>query len=177
MNVTEEQLRELERNIRNGAIAQCEVIENAPKMTWVGPRPPAGGSRKPKVATFDGPLDVTLKLYGHCPSKKNEWQRGKAGKMFLPAEVTEQINTLTTQAMFHWGSRLPVEHPDVTIRFFVCARRQDEDGMWTAVLDCLQRAGVIVNDNVAHFNGRKVHEPCEFVSESEERVEIRLVKN
>lgn len=128
------------------------------------------------VRVHEGPLDVTLVLYGHCPSKKNCWRRSEGGGMFIPEEEKSQINILTTQALLQWGRRDPVEHPDVTVKFFVAAKRQDEDGMWTTVLDCLQKAGVLVNDNLAKFNGRKVHEPAEFVSEQKERVEIRMVK-
>lgn len=143
---------------------------------------PSTGVRAPSVKTkrdrrvFDGPLDVTLVLYGHCPSKKNAWERGGTGKMFIPKEVADQIAALTIQAVFQWPKLFPVEHPNVTVRFFVCAARQDEDGMWTTILDCLQKAGVILNDNIARFNGRKVHEPCEFVDAADERVEIRLEK-
>lgn len=143
---------------------------------------PSTGVRAPSVKTkrdrrvFDGPLDVTIVLHGHCPSKKNLWRRGAAGGMFLDADVKAQIDVLTTQALFQWPHLLPITHPNVTVRFFVSAARQDEDGLWTTILDCLQKAGVILNDNIAHFNGRKVHEPCEFVDTADERVEIRLEK-
>lgn len=167
MNVTEEQFRELQRNVDGG------------KSSVVPTRPLSSGSRKPKAAerpVFDGPVDVTLTLHGHCPSKKNEWERGGAGKMFLSEEVTEQIGVLITQAMYHWRLPLPVEHPELTVTFFVAAKRQDRDGMFVTILDVLQKAGVLVNDNIKRNNARNVLEPCEFVSESEERVEIRIVK-
>lgn len=122
-----------------------------------------------------GPLSVLLTLHGHCPSKKNGW-RMAGERMIIPTEMKNQIEALTLQAMFQWKLGAPVEHPDVTVQFFVSAARQDEDGMWTTVLDCLQKAGVLVNDNIAHFNGRKIHEPCQFVSQNDERVEILVEK-
>lgn len=141
------------------------------------------GLPKPKrPEPVSGPLSVLLVLHGHCPGKKNGWRSTGDGKMFIPAEMKSQIGILTTQALFQWAAALssrfgPVEHPDVTVRFFVSAARQDEDGMWTTVLDCLQKAGVIVNDNIKHFNGRKVHEPCVFVAAADERVEILICKS
>lgn len=151
-----------------GAMA-AETIEMSPKAPWVGPRPP----KRPE--SISGPLSVLLTLHGHCPSKKNGW-RMAGDRMVIPAEMKAQIEVLTMQALFQWGLRGPVNHPDVTVRFFVCAARQDEDGMWTTVLDCLQKAGVLVNDNIKHFNGWKHHAPCEFVSEADERVEILVEK-
>jgi hypothetical protein len=167
VNITEAQFRELQQNISGARSAG----ERARKET----------TKSPKKSVYEGPLDITLILYGHCPSKKNGWKRGGAGKMYIPEEMKEQIESLTTQAMFGWSSALksecaPVEHPDITVKFFVAAKRQDEDGQWTTILDCLQKAGVLLNDNYASFNSRKVHEPAEFVEVSEEKVEIRLVK-
>lgn len=154
------------RMLQMGQI-QSETSEAALNPPWVG---------KLKPVPVEGPLRVVLTLHGHCPSKKNLWQRGTAGKMFLSADVRAQIDVLTTQALFGWGQTGPVEHPDLTVRFFVCGARQDQDGMYTTVLDCLQAAGVIVNDNIAHCNGRKVLEPCEVVSDADERVEIVVEK-
>ncbi len=129
-----------------------------------------------KHVCVEGPMKATLTLYGHCPSKKNLWERGTSGKMFLNSETKKQIDTLTTQALFQWKLHGPVEHPEITSTFFVCAQRQDEDGMYTTILDCLQAAGVLLNDNIAHNNGRKIHEPCVMVSPENERAEIILTK-
>ena len=96
--------------------------------------------------------------------------------MVLPAEVKDQIATLTTQILFAWRFGGPVEHPEITVRFYVKAARQDQDGQYTTILDCLQAAGVLVNDNWAHNNGRKVLEPAEFVNPENERVEITIRK-
>lgn len=165
--ISEAQFRELQNNVANGG-----------KSSGVVPRPLSSGSRKskPKPVVFEGPVDVTLTLHGHCPSKKNDWERGGAGKMFLPAEVTAQIDTLITQALFHWRIGAPIEHPELTVTFFVAAKRQDQDGMYVTILDVLQKAGVLLNDNIKSNNGWKHLPPCEFVSVSDERVDIRVVK-
>ena len=96
--------------------------------------------------------------------------------MILPPEVKRQIEALTLQAMFQWKLGAPIEHPDLTVRFFVHHARRDRDGMFVTVLDCLQAAGVLVNDNLAHNNGRTVLEPCVFVEATDERVEILVEK-
>jgi hypothetical protein len=140
--------------------------------------PMARSPRPKRLATepLSGPLDVTLVLWGHCPSKKSNYRVSASGKLISDAETKSQIGILTTQALFQWGQRAPVEHPEVTTTFYIRSGRSDEDGKYVTLMDVLQHAGIIVNDNAAHFNGRKVHEPCVFIEESEERVEIRLVK-
>lgn len=168
MNITEQQARELYERLGKRP-STFRQNGGDPKYQAVAAKPAA-----PVYAS--GPLSVSLVLWGHCPSKKNGWRSTGKGKLFIPAEMKAQIDILTTQALFQWRIGAPVQHPDVTARFFVSAARQDEDGMWTTILDCLQKAGVLVNDNIAHFNGRKVHEPCEFVEADKERVEILLEK-
>ena len=138
--------------------------------------------RTPKVPVPEvtkpvtGPVDVRLILHGHCPAKKNQWERGVSGEMFLNSEVVKQIETLTLQAMFQWPHKAPVEHPELTFSFFVHHARRDRDGMLTTLLDCLQAAGVLVNDNLAHANGRLIMEAAVFVDAADERVEIVVEK-
>lgn len=133
----------------------------------------------PKRTYHEVPLNVNLTLHGHVPSKKNAWQRGESGVMFIPEQEKEQINALTLQAAYAWSKvLLPVDHPDLTVTFYVLAKRQDQDGMYTTILDCLQAAGVIVNDNIAHFNGTKILKPCVMVTDAQdERVEIEIRKD
>ena len=123
-----------------------------------------------------GPLSVLLTLYGHCPSKKNLWLPNASGGFRLAAEVKKQIDALTIQAVFGWKLLGPVEHPDLTVTFYVHHARRDRDGMFVTVLDCLQGAGILVNDNLARNNGRTILEPAVFVSEADERVEILIEK-
>src|SRR5215831_19496099 len=75
--------------------------------------------------------------------------------------------TLTAQARNQWIGE-PVTHPDVCVQFFARDRRRDRDNMLTTVLDCLREAGVIVNDNIAQFNGTVALLPA--VIDQKERV-------
>lgn len=165
--ITEAQFRELQNNVASGGRSSVPV-----------PRPLSSGSRKPKPVTFDGPVDVTLTLHGHCPSKKSNYRTAEGGRLISTPETKAQMEALTLQAMYQWSQAvgLPVDHPEVTTTFYVRSGRSDEDGKYVTLMDVLQKAGVIVNDNCAHFNSRKIHEPCVFVDDGEERVEIRIVK-
>ena len=129
---------------------------------------------KPEV--LEAPITASLVLWGKCPAKKNLWRRGKAGHSFLDLDVKAQIDALTHQARAQWNGRGPVEHPELIVRMFIHHARRDQDGIYTTLLDCLQSAGILVNDNSAHNNGRKVLEPCQFVDEAAERVEIEIRK-
>ena len=150
------------------------LLSGSPEVASV--RATASQVKLPKVQPIDGPVSETIVLWGHCPSKKNLWERRQAGRMVLPPEVKQQIEVITQQALFAWKHSGPVEHPDLTFRFFVNAARRDRDGMFTTVLDCLQSAGILGNDNLAHNNGRTVLEPVCFVAPADERVEILIEK-
>lgn len=165
--ISEAQFRELESN-----------VANAGKSSGVAPRPLSSGSRKSKPVTFDGPVDVILTLHGHCPSKKSNYRTTESGRLISDPETKAQMESLTLQAMFQWSQAvgLPVDHPEVTTTFYVRSGRSDEDGKYVTLMDVLQKAGVMVNDNHSHWNGRKIHESSVFVSDGEEKVEIRLVK-
>jgi Holliday junction resolvase RusA-like endonuclease len=119
------------------------------------------------------PIKVKLVLAGPCPAKKNLWKRGRSGHMFLDSTVKAQIDSLTIQARSQWKHGA-VESPTMEFRFFVAAARRDQDGMYTTILDCLQEAGVLVNDNIKRNNGRKILHPCEFVPLNRERVEVEI---
>jgi Holliday junction resolvase RusA-like endonuclease len=119
------------------------------------------------------PVNVRMVLRGPCPAKKNLWKTARNGRRFLDDTVRAQIDSLTIQARSQWN-RAPVESPELRITFYVAAARKDQDGIYTTVLDCLQEAGVLINDNIRRNNGRKVLEPCQFVSAGKERVEIEV---
>lgn len=164
-NISESDFQQLLRNVENGGAARSAVSSagKVPRKRREAPQP------------FLGPLEASLVLWGHCPTKKNEWETSSSGAVFIPAEVKQQIETLTTQALFGWKYPSHVEHPELDFRWFVSAQRQDQDGMYTTILDCLQAAGVLLNDNIKHNNGLKILRPCEFVKPEDERVEIKIV--
>lgn len=120
------------------------------------------------------PIQVKLCLRGPCPAKKNLWKTARNGRKFIDKTTRAQIDSLTIQARSQWGGIRSVENPDMEFTFYVAAARRDQDGMYTTVLDCLQEAGVIVNDNIKRNNGRKVLHPCQFVSAGKEKVEVEI---
>lgn len=120
------------------------------------------------------PIAVRLCLRGPCPSKKNLYRRSKDGRMFLNTDVKMRLDSLTVQARSQWGSQAPVKHPEMRFTFYFSSGRPDRDNRLSAVLDCLQEAGVIFNDNAAQFNARLILEPAVFVSAGKEKVEIEV---
>lgn len=126
----------------------------------------------PQITASLIPISVRLSLLGPCPAKKNLWKTARNGRKYIDQITRAQIDSLTVQARSQWGRNPPVESPEMEFTFFVAAARRDQDGMYTTVLDCLQEAGVLVNDNIKRNNGRKILHPCQFVSEGKERVEI-----
>jgi Holliday junction resolvase RusA-like endonuclease len=116
-------------------------------------------------------VTATLVLKGHCPSKKNLWKRGKGGRTYIDDETAALIDALTAQAQAQWKHE-PVTHPNMYVEFHVRDRRRDRDNMLTTILDCLRDADVIVNDNVAQFNGTVVLAPA--LVDSDERTVISI---
>jgi Holliday junction resolvase RusA-like endonuclease len=119
---------------------------------------------------------MTLKLIGAVPSKKNNYRRSAHGGMFIPNKEAAEIASLMFQARAQWGDREPVS-PDATFafRFYRKTRRADRDNAYTCLLDVLQKAGVIRNDNLKHCNGEHIICPAVVNSSlSVERVEIEV---
>lgn len=97
-------------------------------------------------------IEKIITLDGACPSKKNLYRRGRSGGLYLDRDVKAKLDFLTFQAARQWPEA-PVIHPDVDIQFYVLDQRTDRDNRLGALLDCLQKAGVIKNDNIKNFNG------------------------
>lgn len=106
------------------------------------------------------PKVIRLTLKGPVPNKKNLWKPKPNGRgMYIDSEIKSLIDSLIIQAKLQW-SRPPIEHPDVDVEFFVRDRKSDRDNKLGCILDVLQKAGVLVNDNSAHFNGTVVIHPA-----------------
>ena len=102
---------------------------------------------------------IRLTLRGNVPNKKNLWRPRKGGGMFLDQDVKSKIDWLILQARRQWN-RPALEHPDVDVEFFVLDRASDRDNKLGCILDVLQEAGVLVNDNISRFNGTLVVHPA-----------------
>ena len=117
------------------------------------------------------PVEHTITLHGHCPSKKNLWKRGKNNRTYIDAAVKSQIDSLTLQASAQWPDP-PVKHPEIDVTFYVRDARPDRDNKLTTLFDCLREAGIIANDNIASFNGTVILRPA--VIDKRERVIVRM---
>ena len=113
---------------------------------------------------------MTLTLRGKIPCKKSKYRRGRSG-LYLDKDTSNSIDSLILQARSQW-KREPIEHPHVVVRFWCTSFRADRDGQLATLLDVLQKAKVISNDNAAHFNGRLVIEPVHISNEPRTEVEI-----
>lgn len=100
---------------------------------------------------------IILELKGHVPSKKNNYRSlPGGGGVFVNKSVQVAIDALTTQATYTWRLKLgrdPLEHPKLTVQFFVANQRSDRDNKLSCLLDVLQKAGVLVNDSIRRCNG------------------------
>lgn len=94
--------------------------------------------------------------------------------MFLNKDVKALLESLILQARSQWGCQPPVTHPEMRVTFSFSSGRPDRDNRLTAILDCLQKAGVILNDNAKQFNGRLTLEPARFVKAGKEQVEVEI---
>ena len=102
---------------------------------------------------------ITLRYTGPIPSKKNAWKSGRGGRRYIDEETKQLIFAMTLAFAAGWrkaGRTEPVSRPELHIRLFVTHDRQDSDNMVTTVLDCLQAAGVLVNDNTRHLRDWRV---------------------
>lgn len=120
---------------------------------------------------------MILTIPGLVPSKKNLLRVTRNGSYHDKAIAT-QIETLNDRAWIAWrqlhGGVGPVlEHPTMAFTFHVNNQRSDRDNRLTTILDVLQKAMVLRNDNIAHCNGRIVIEPA-VLTKAEESTVIEI---
>lgn len=113
---------------------------------------------------------IHIRLKGIIPPKKSKYRLGidrRTGRarMFHSEHVKAQIDWLILQAKQQW-KHLPTRHPDMSFQFYLRSRRKDIDSLKTTLLDVFQKAGILVNDNVRHNNGRVETLPA-IISEEE----------
>lgn len=106
----------------------------------------------------------TLFLRGHIPSKANCYlpRAGKGRKLRLNPQAKSEIEWLIIQANQQRPREAPFEHPMVTLCFRFKNPAQDRDNAEKTILDVLQEARIISNDNVRHFNGWIHKAPAEL---------------
>jgi hypothetical protein len=113
---------------------------------------------------------AVLEIKCSVPSKKNLLRPSSNGRgrratpLVYKAGVREQLTAIEQYIMLGWKGRPCVIHPRVVIDFFCANRLKDRDGMWTTVLDCMRRAGVIFDDSIKYFNGIVQKNPATLVA-------------
>ena len=118
----------------------------------------------------DKQLGVRLLLRGPVPSKKNNLRRGEHGNMFTRGDSTQTIGALIAQARSQYRDE-PIARAAVHCTFYVPTGRADGDNKLTTILDVLQKAGIIQNDNALRCpSGGYL---C-VIGESEERTEVEV---
>jgi Holliday junction resolvase RusA-like endonuclease len=116
---------------------------------------------------------MRLELEGHVPSKANQWARGKRGT-YIPPGTALELQALQFQLNAQWSGKRPMVHPDICIEFHLKNPLQDRDGALKSILDLLQAAGVIHNDNIKFCNGWLHIAPA--VISQDEKVIIELAE-
>lgn len=123
-----------------------------------------------------GESTYVLAINVPVPSKKNGRGLGYRAdgklKAYTPRQLQREIDDITMllrQAWHQHGFFDPAA-PGVSIEMTLetANLQQDGDGMETTILDCLQQAGVIINDNAKHvfscrWQIRKSDQPCSRV--------------
>lgn len=115
---------------------------------------------------------MTIILEGHCPSKKNLYRRTKNGGLHLRRDTKAELDSLSWQARTQ-RPREPLVHPNMEVEFYVATQRGDRDGKLASLLDCLQQAEVIKNDNIFNFNGTVTLLPAKLAVR--EKVIVRIL--
>lgn len=115
-----------------------------------------------------------LTLLGHVPSKKNRYRANGKGGLFIDKRIAAQLVPLQLQAQGAWKHG-PLKNPGITVTFHTSNDAQDRDGMLVSLMDLLQDAGVLINDNIRVSNGPVLINPAVLCKPGEEKTELRFV--
>lgn len=102
---------------------------------------------------------IEIKFVGFCSKKNRKAPRADGRGMFIEPKTRQIIQQMELQVRGDVRD-LKLEHPSVEWSFTYTNAHVDKDGIITTVLDILQKYGVILNDNIAHYNGRQVINPA-----------------
>lgn len=97
-----------------------------------------------------------IHLHGKAISKKNNLRQRGAGLGYFNDPKVKAMEDYFLMQIPPEMVGIKVEHPDVSYEFTVPEnnQRQDKDNLMTAVQDVLVKAGVFLNDNIKHHNGK-----------------------
>jgi hypothetical protein len=119
-------------------------------------------------AAQQAPIAI-LDIRCQVPSKKNLLRPSSNGRgrratpLVYKAGVRDQLLEIEQNIMLGWKGRRPVVHPRLVVDFWVTNKAQDRDGMWTTILDCMKKVGVIFDDSIEWNNGTETKNPATIV--------------
>ena len=121
---------------------------------------------RPFILSDDG-LELSIRIDATLVSKKNALVPGKPkknGKIAKPhynARARLSMDEII-EAIPGALRDLQLLHPDIGVYFYVdmAGAALDKDGVWTTVLDCLKKVGLIQDDSIKKFNGTVVLHPA-----------------
>ncbi len=101
-------------------------------------------------------MSIILELKGTIPSKKNAWRSNPRGRSYLPEQIQADIDALVIQAQnqrhLHPVEPLKGKKLYVGAVYYGSVVGKDVDNCYTTLLDVLQKAGIIENDNMVREN-------------------------
>lgn len=104
---------------------------------------------KPVMSKLDAiahKLGVFEVIFGQVPAKANRYKVGK-GKMYRDVSVSDYERSFILQCQQYKGLMIDFEFEFAMIVYFK-SKASDLDNAAKTVLDCLQKAGAIKNDNL-----------------------------
>jgi len=95
---------------------------------------------------------MKLTITGPIPSKKNRLHPRKDRKGYFNPDH-DRLQDIVYQILMQVGNIEPLNQPSLMVHFKCSNGRGDLDGKLTTLLDCMVRAGILVNDNLTHLPG------------------------
>jgi Holliday junction resolvase RusA-like endonuclease len=105
------------------------------------------------------------------PSKKNRNAPRKGG-FYVPRELRQELDSIELMIRSRWKDRDALTGANVSMHFQVSSFAGDMDNKATTLLDCLVKAGVLVDDNMSHLAALEVKRTK--VPKSQEGVRVSL---
>jgi hypothetical protein len=97
---------------------------------------------------------VAILFRGFCGKKNRKAPNANGRGLHIEPHTREMIQRMELQVP-SWARDRRLDNPEVEWFITYTNARVDVDGIITTVLDILQRYGVIVNDDIAHFGGKQ----------------------
>lgn len=119
------------------------------------------------------PIHYTFIVLGEIPVKKNNYRVSYSGGVYTDRDVKDTIDDITNQLAYARKRPKPSldKEFEMKVDIFTSNPRKDLDGMVTTLLDCLQKAEIIKNDNLLVHEDNRKH----IVTSAKAIIEISLI--